>query len=35
MNDTAHSDNEWVSVSSIAACARVYLGTAIRYCGLA
>jgi acetylornithine deacetylase/succinyl-diaminopimelate desuccinylase-like protein len=35
MNETAHSDHEWVSVRTLADCARVYLGTAVGYCGLA
>jgi acetylornithine deacetylase/succinyl-diaminopimelate desuccinylase-like protein len=35
MNDTAHSDHEWVSIKQITECARIYLGTAMGFCGLA
>ncbi len=32
-NETAHSDNEWVSVNRMADAAKVYALTAMRYCG--
>ena len=35
MNETAHSDNEWVSLKQVTECGRVYLGTALGYCGVA
>jgi acetylornithine deacetylase len=35
MNTSAHSDTEWVSISDIAQCARVYIATAMEYCGVA
>jgi acetylornithine deacetylase/succinyl-diaminopimelate desuccinylase-like protein len=34
MNDSLHSDHEWVSVKQITECARIYLGTALGFCGL-
>ncbi|MDA0746283.1 MAG: M20/M25/M40 family metallo-hydrolase [bacterium] len=34
-NETAHSDNEWVSVERIENAAKVYALTAMQYCGVA
>ena len=33
-NETAHSDDEWVSVARIEAAARVYALTAMDFCGV-
>jgi len=34
MNDSLHSDHEWVSIKQITECARIYLGTAMGFCGV-
>jgi acetylornithine deacetylase/succinyl-diaminopimelate desuccinylase-like protein len=34
-NDTAHSDQEWVSIERLAQAAKVYALTALLYCGVA
>ena len=33
-NETAHSDDEWVSIDRMESAAKVYALTAMRYCGL-
>jgi acetylornithine deacetylase/succinyl-diaminopimelate desuccinylase-like protein len=35
MNDTLHSDHEWVSIKQVTECAQIYLGTALGFCGIA
>ena len=35
MNDSLHSDHEWVSIKQITECAKIYLGTALGFCGVA
>ena len=34
-NETAHSDNEWVSIQRMSSAARVYAITATTFCGIA
>ena len=35
MNDSLHSDHEWVSIKQITECTQIYLGTALGFCGVA